>query len=153
MKKSLKDLYKEHRSQILTGIISSLLTAIIIGIYHWILVTAPTASAGIWGKIVNLYYTTAAQEQENSASVMLLSLLVGILFATGTAGSMPKINQTVVCNTPIVMTSFEKQEKVVANIESRLSICDSIEQTVDATLQQADALRQSILKQAFEGEL
>lgn len=80
MKKSLKDLYKEHRSQILTGIISSLLTAIIIGIYHWILVTAPTASAGIWGKIVNLYYTTAAQEQENSASVMLLSILVGILF-------------------------------------------------------------------------
>ena len=34
-----------------------------------------------------------------------------------------------------------------------MSVCDSIEQTVDAALQQAEALRQSILKQAFEGEL
>ena len=30
---------------------------------------------------------------------------------------------------------------------------DSIEKTVDAALQQAEAMRQSILKQAFEGEL
>ncbi|MGI6688003.1 MAG: hypothetical protein ACOX6Y_06605 [Christensenellales bacterium] len=38
-------------------------------------------------------------------------------------------------------------------IESRLSVCDSIEQTVSAALRQAAALRQSILKQAFEGKL
>jgi type I restriction enzyme S subunit len=38
-------------------------------------------------------------------------------------------------------------------IETRLSVCDSIELTVDTALQQADALRQSILKQAFEGKL
>ena len=44
------------------------------------------------------------------------------------------------------------QELIVNEIESRLSVCDSIEQTVDTTLQQAEAMRQSILKQAFEGE-
>ena len=38
-------------------------------------------------------------------------------------------------------------------IESRLSVCDSIEKTVDTALQQAEAMRQSILKKAFEGEL
>ncbi len=73
--------------------------------------------------------------------------------ATGTAGSMPKINQTIVCNTPIVMTSIEKQQLTVSQIESRLSVCDNIEQTVDAALQEAEALRQSILKKAFSGEL
>ena len=45
------------------------------------------------------------------------------------------------------------QNSIVSEIESRLSVCDIIEQTVDAALQQAEAMRQSILKQAFEGEL
>jgi len=43
------------------------------------------------------------------------------------------------------------QQNIVREIESKLSICDSIEKTVDSTLQQAEAMRQSILKQAFEG--
>ena len=46
-----------------------------------------------------------------------------------------------------------KQQSIIACIEERLSVCDSIEQTVDAALQQADAMRQSILKEAFEGRL
>ena len=47
--------------------------------------------------------------------------------------------------------SVEKQNEVTDLIESRLSVCESIEQTVDTALAQADAMRQSILKQAFEG--
>ena len=47
----------------------------------------------------------------------------------------------------------KKQHEVVSEIESRLSVCDSIEQAVDTALQQAEAMRQSILKQAFEGRL
>ena len=43
--------------------------------------------------------------------------------------------------------------RIVENIEARLSVCDSIEKTVDTALQQAEAMRQSILKQAFEGRL
>ena len=42
---------------------------------------------------------------------------------------------------------------VISNIESRLSVCAKIERTVDEALQQAEAMRQSILKKAFEGEL
>jgi type I restriction enzyme S subunit len=34
-----------------------------------------------------------------------------------------------------------------------MSTCGSIEKTVDTALQQAEAMRQSILKQAFEGRL
>lgn len=49
--------------------------------------------------------------------------------------------------------SIEKQSEIVCKIESRLSVCDSIEKTVDAALSQAEAMRQSILKKAFEGGL
>ena len=45
------------------------------------------------------------------------------------------------------------QDSIVAEIESHLSVCDSIQKTVDTALQQAEALRQSILKKAFEGRL
>ena len=41
---------------------------------------------------------------------------------------------------------------MVRMIESRMSVCDSIEHTVNVALQQAEAMRQSILKKAFEGE-
>lgn len=52
---------------------------------------------------------------------------------------------------PIV--SDEVAELTVANIESRLSVCDGIEKTINEALQQAEAMRQSILKKAFEGRL
>lgn len=47
----------------------------------------------------------------------------------------------------------EEQVAIVKEIDERLSVCDSIEKTVDAALAQADAMRQSILKQAFERTL
>lgn len=49
--------------------------------------------------------------------------------------------------------SFEEQEEIVSEIESRLSVCDTIEQTIDTAQQQSEAMRQSILKDAFEGRL
>lgn len=45
------------------------------------------------------------------------------------------------------------QKMLVEEIESRLSVCDKIEESIEQGLQQAEALRQSILKKAFEGKL
>ena len=56
-------------------------------------------------------------------------------------------------DTPVPDVSDATSKKIVSEIESRLSVCDSIEHTVDTALQQAEAMRQSILKQAFEGRL
>ena len=56
-------------------------------------------------------------------------------------------------NLKIPYCGLSDQQTVVCRIEEKLSACDSIEQTVDAALQQAEAMRQSILKQAFEGGL
>ena len=47
----------------------------------------------------------------------------------------------------------DTQIEIVNDIEVKMSLCDSIEKTVDTALQQAEAMRQSILKKAFEGEL
>lgn len=56
-------------------------------------------------------------------------------------------------NTPIPIVSNDIACKVVSQIESRLTVCDNIEKTVNDALAQAEAMRQSILKKAFEGGL
>lgn len=45
------------------------------------------------------------------------------------------------------------QDRIVKEIESRLSVCDKIEETIENNLLQAEALRLSIIKKAFEGKL
>lgn len=69
------------------------------------------------------------------------------------AVNQASINQTDVGNAIVPMPPVEIQKRLLTYIESRLSVCDSIEQTVDTALQQAEAMRQSILKKAFEGTL
>lgn len=44
-------------------------------------------------------------------------------------------------------------ERIIEEIEERMSACDNIEVTVQKVLQQVEAMRQSILKQAFEGRI
>ena len=61
------------------------------------------------------------------------------------------LNQTILKQIVFPIPSIEKQSEIVSIIEARMSVCDSIEQTVDAALQQAEAMRQSVLKKAFEG--
>jgi type I restriction enzyme S subunit len=46
-----------------------------------------------------------------------------------------------------------EQHHIVSEIEKRLSVCDKLEESISTALQQAEALRQSILKKAFEGKL
>ena len=67
--------------------------------------------------------------------------------------NLASINKTVLSALTLPLPTLEKQREIINHIESRLSVCDSIEQTVDAALHQAEAMRQSILKDAFEGRL
>ena len=46
-----------------------------------------------------------------------------------------------------------EQEQIIQEIETRLSVADKLEETITQSLQQAEALRQSILKKAFAGKL
>jgi type I restriction enzyme S subunit len=53
----------------------------------------------------------------------------------------------------IPLPSLEEQNQIVQEIESRLSVCDKMEQSLNESIEKAEALRQSILKKAFEGKL
>lgn len=54
---------------------------------------------------------------------------------------------------PFPKCNLETQKAIVAQIESRLSIFDKVDSFIEQSLRQSEALRQSILKKAFEGKL
>ncbi|MBN2610028.1 MAG: hypothetical protein JXB00_00565 [Bacteroidales bacterium] len=65
----------------------------------------------------------------------------------------PTIDKLSIRSIHVNICTLEEQELVVREIESRLSVCDNIQLTVDEALTKSEALRQSILKKAFEGKL
>jgi len=71
---------------------------------------------------------------------------------TGNVGQ-GNVGMKAVTNTIIEIPTLAEQHYIVSEIESRLSVCDKIEESITHSLLQAEALRQSILKKAFEGKL
>jgi type I restriction enzyme, S subunit len=70
--------------------------------------------------------------------------------ATGTSGSMPKINQAVVKNTPIPLPSLAEQKRIVAKVDELMTLCDQLESNITTTnsknTQLMDALVYTLLQ-------
>lgn len=71
----------------------------------------------------------------------------------GSGNNQKALNKERVRAIRVPFAPIAEQSIIVKEIEKRLSICENIEQTVNTALTQADAMRQSILKQAFEGKI
>jgi len=65
----------------------------------------------------------------------------------------PNVNATKLKQISIPLPPLPEQQKIVEEIERRLSVADETEKAVEQSLKQAKRLRQSILKKAFEGKL
>lgn len=63
------------------------------------------------------------------------------------------ITLTDVSSYNIPLPPIPEQHQIVAEIESRFSVADQLDKVVEQSLKQAERLRKSILKQAFEGKL
>ena len=66
---------------------------------------------------------------------------------------MDVLNLGIIQGLPFPLMSKEEQEKIVNEIELQFSIIDNLEHTIKSGMQKSEALRQSILKKAFEGKL
>ena len=75
------------------------------------------------------------------------------IMKSGSNDSGLNLTQKVFLKLQIPYVKIEEQTNVVQEIESRLSVCDTVEKDIANSLEKANALRQSILKKAFEGKL
>lgn len=67
--------------------------------------------------------------------------------------AQPNLNTDLIKETFIPICSVLEQLVVIDKLEAALSEADQLDQTITTALQQAEALRQSILKKAFSGQL
>lgn len=71
--------------------------------------------------------------------------------ATGTAQKTVGLNS--LRSIAISICNKEEQEIIVSSLDSQMSIIGNLEATINSALQKSEALRQAILKKAFEGKL
>ncbi len=98
----------------------------------------------------------AIRPLENVSSLFTLYLMRANqqkIVAQGIGTTFNAITVDQLKNVEIPLPPLPEQHKIVEEIERRFSIADNIEKIVDQTLKQAERLRQSILKRAFEGKL
>jgi len=70
-----------------------------------------------------------------------------------TTAGIYKVNQKDIEGTVMPIPSQAEQNEIVREIDRRMSIASTIGKVVEQSLKQAERLRQSILKRAFEGKL
>ena len=67
--------------------------------------------------------------------------------------TLPILNKSKFEQLNFIIAPIEEQHQIVQEIETRFSVADKLEESINQSLQQAEALQQSILKKAFEGRL
>ena len=72
---------------------------------------------------------------------------------SNTTAGQHNVKVTTCREIPINLPTLQEQNQIIQEIESRLSVCDKVEQSIKESIEKAEALRQSILKKAFEGKL
>ena len=73
-------------------------------------------------------------------------------YETGNVGQ-GNVSMNAIISETIAIPPLAEQHRIFAEVESCLSLCDNMEETIAESLQKAESLRQSILKKAFEGKL
>lgn len=66
---------------------------------------------------------------------------------------MPKINQSIVMNTPITLPPLDEQKEIVRQVDKLFTLADKVEEHYQKARARVDALAQSVLAKAFRGEL
>ena len=101
----------------------------------------------------------AAIVQEGSASSLrgflkwFLTQNYGIMRLKSSGGVQPNLNLGIIENTAVPLCSIAEAKEIERRIERQLSTLDYIETVIDSEIQKSTILRQSVLKQAFAGQL
>jgi len=67
--------------------------------------------------------------------------------ASGTSGTMPKINQNTLKTLPIPVPPLEEQHRIVERIDQLMALCDTLEQQIDAATGKQTELLKAVMAQ------
>lgn len=67
--------------------------------------------------------------------------------ASGTSGTMPKINQKALISLPIPIPPLKEQRRIVSKIKQLMALCDALEQQIDAAAGKQTELLNAVMAQ------
>lgn len=67
--------------------------------------------------------------------------------------AQPNLNTSIIKSICVPLPPLAEQQRIVTELERRLSVIDELETMIENNLKRAERLRQAILKRAFEGKL
>lgn len=114
---------------------------------------APDCKFSIAQRMMLLRPDQTVFEPEYLKYLIMSSHFQGRLSGKGTGTTVSGVSSRNFKPLELPIPSMPEQLKIIEEIEYHLSISDSAEKIVDTGLKQAERLRQSILKKAFEGRL
>lgn len=100
-----------------------------------------------------------ARAESNAVSTRYLELFLrspsgrDMILAASKAVAQPSLSMETIRQAPIAMPPTLEQHEIVRQLDEQLDAIVALEADIDLNLQKAEALRQSILKKAFAGEL
>lgn len=98
-------------------------------------------------------FVVSFSEKEVGMSFLLQFIKYLNLNKYSSSTAQPVISQGKLYPIEISLPPLKEQQLIVDELESKLTVCDKIEETISQSLLQAESLKQSILKMAFEGRL
>ncbi|MES9973590.1 MAG: restriction endonuclease subunit S [Candidatus Thiodiazotropha sp.] len=75
------------------------------------------------------------------------------MFENAQGQTRPGLNSTIIKELPMPLCSIEEQNEIFLRLQEKLTLLGSLETEIDNNLKRCKALRQSILKRAFSGQL
>jgi type I restriction enzyme S subunit len=85
--------------------------------------------------------------------IYLRSIKLRLRSVSYASGGQPNINLATLLPLSMPLPPLGEQERIVAELERRLSVVEELEAVVNTNFQRATRLRQSILQRAFVGEI
>jgi len=85
--------------------------------------------------------------------ILIGQRFINYAIETATGSTIPNVSLKAMREFEIPVAPIEEQANIIQEIEYRLSVADKMEESINQSLLQAEVLRQSILKTAFEGKL
>ena len=126
----------------------------LVGTIGKVLVLPETAKAGIINpRLVKISLNLKCYRASFFKSYFESSFLRSLYANESQGTTMDILNLGMIQRLPYPLCSVAEQDQIIEIIEERFSIIDQLDQTIITALQQAEALRQSILKKAFSGQL
>ena len=90
---------------------------------------------------------------ENAFHYWFWVRMTPVLRLINQGAAQPNLNTKLLSETVIPQCCMEEQAEITRILDERLSAADAMEAEINASLTRTEALRQSILKQAFSGKL